>query len=59
MTAEEQRDLERRRHDDFNFMVLCHSKGNVAMYNLMRDRSLDEANNPKQRELPLDGKEKP
>lgn len=56
MTAEEQRDLERRRSEDFNFMVLCHSKGNVGMYNLLRDRSLDEANNPKQGELPLDEK---
>ena len=56
MTLEEQRDLERRRAADFDFMVLCHAKGNVGMYNLLRDRSLDEANNPKQGELPLEQK---
>ena len=54
MTEEEKRDLDRRRSEDFKFLVLCHAKGNPAMYALFRDRSLDEANNPKQGELPLE-----
>jgi len=54
MTPEEKKDLDKRRHDDFDFMVLCASKGNMSMYRLLRDRSLDEANNPKQGELPLE-----
>ncbi len=28
--------------DDFEFMALCHAKGNPAMYELLRDRSADE-----------------
>lgn len=35
-------DLARRRREDFDFMVLCESKGNMAMYRLLRDRSLDD-----------------
>lgn len=54
MTEEEKKDLERRRSEDFKFMVLCASKGNMAMYQLLRDRSLDDANNPKQKELPFE-----
>lgn len=59
MTLEEQRDIDRRRHEDFNFMVLCASKGNMSMYQMLRDKELDTINDPKQGELPLDGKEKP
>jgi hypothetical protein len=51
MTEQEQRDLERRRKEDFNFMMLCAAKGNMAMYQLLRDRSLDDAGKPKQGEL--------
>lgn len=32
----------RRCKEDFEFMVLCAAKGNMAMYELLRDRSLDE-----------------
>lgn len=42
MTKIESKDLERRRTEDFNFMVVCASKGNMSMYQLMRDRSLDK-----------------
>lgn len=42
-TAAEQRDLARRRSEDFQFMVLCESKRNMPMYHLFRDRSLDKA----------------
>lgn len=56
MTEEEKKDLDRRRRADFDFMVLCASKGNMAMYQLLRDRSLDGANDPKQQELPLEPK---
>ena len=41
-TAAEIADLARRRKEDFDFMVLCASKGNMAMYRLMRDTSLDK-----------------
>lgn len=33
--------LAQRRRDDFDFMVLCESKGNMAFYNLFRDTGLD------------------
>jgi hypothetical protein len=42
---EEQRELEelaRRRKEDFEFMALCAAKNDMAMYELLRDRSLDE-----------------
>ena len=35
-------DQDKRRKDDFEFMVLCAAKGNMAMYELLRDRSLDD-----------------
>lgn len=35
-------DLARRRSEDFNFMVLCHAKGNLSMYELLRDRDIKE-----------------
>ena len=34
-------DLARRRKEDFDFMVICQMKGNMSMYRLLRDRSLD------------------
>lgn len=34
-------DRSRRAKEDFNFLVICHAKGNPAMYALFRDRSLD------------------
>lgn len=40
MTKEE---LARRRREDFDFMVLCQLKGNMSMYQLLRDRSIDDA----------------
>ena len=55
-TEAEIRDLERRKREDFDFMVLCASKGNMAMYQLLRDKSLDTANDPKQLEPPTDDK---
>jgi len=41
-TEAETKDLERRRSEDFQFMILCASKNNMAMYELFRDRSLDK-----------------
>ena len=35
-------DLACRRSEDFKFMVLCAAKGNMAMYHLLRDKSLDK-----------------
>lgn len=32
----------RRASEDFRFMVLCAAKGNMGMYNLLRDTSLDK-----------------
>lgn len=40
MTEEE---LEQRKAEDFKLFLLAHAKGNPAMYELLRDRSLDEA----------------
>lgn len=40
-------DLARRRREDFDFMVTCAAKGNMAMYSLLRDKSLDEKPAPK------------
>lgn len=34
--------LDKARSEDFEFMVLCAAKGNMAMYDLLRDRSLDK-----------------
>jgi hypothetical protein len=31
-----------RSSKDFEFMALCHAKGNPAMYELFRDRRLDK-----------------
>jgi len=42
LTEAQRADLARRRTEDFKFMVLCASKNNMAMYQLMRDRGLDE-----------------
>lgn len=41
-TPAEIADLNRRREEDFKFMVLCAAKGNMAMYHLLRDKSLDK-----------------
>jgi hypothetical protein len=41
-----EQELARRRKEDFEFMVLCHAKGNPAMYELLRDRSLDDVKKP-------------
>jgi hypothetical protein len=35
-------DLARGRKEDFDFMVLCASKNNMAMYQLLRDKTLDD-----------------
>lgn len=35
-------DRDKRSREDFDFMVLCASKGNMSMYSLLRDRSLDK-----------------
>jgi hypothetical protein len=51
MTEQESKDFQRRKDEDFKFFILCHSKGNPGMYELLRDRSLDDAANPKQGEL--------
>lgn len=42
MTARTQEELNRARREDFEFLILCHAKGNAAMYDLLRDRSLDK-----------------
>ena len=34
-------DREQRRSDDFKFMVLCASKNDMSMYQLLRDKTLD------------------
>lgn len=34
-------ELERRVSEDFRFLVLCQAKGNMEMYSLMRDATLD------------------
>lgn len=33
---------DKARREDFALLVLCQLKGNMAMYELLRDRSLDE-----------------
>jgi hypothetical protein len=40
--SKEAEDLAQRRREDFDFMVLCAAKGNMSMYQLLRDLSLDE-----------------
>ena len=42
LTEAEKADLQRRRSEDFKFLVLCQMKGNMGMYQMLRDRSLDE-----------------
>jgi hypothetical protein len=39
-TAARAADLERRHREDFDLMVLCELKGDPAMYQLLRDRTL-------------------
>jgi hypothetical protein len=39
MTPEE---LRRRRTEDFDFLLMCEFKGNRVMYQLLRDRELDQ-----------------
>lgn len=34
---------QKAREEDFRFMVVCAAKGNMDMYQLLRDRSLDVA----------------
>ena len=34
-------DRAQRRSDDFKLMVLCASKNNMSMYQLLRDKTLD------------------
>lgn len=42
-TIEERaKDIDRRSKEDFNFMVLCSSKRNMAMYQMLRDPDLDQ-----------------
>jgi len=41
LTEAQKADLQRRRAEDFDFMVLCAHKGNMGMYHLLRDRDLD------------------
>ena len=41
-TAAEKADMSRRRTEDFDFMVLCAAKGNMGMYELLRDRTLND-----------------
>lgn len=42
MTEQQAKDIARRRREDFEFLVLCQAKGNPAMYELLRDRTIDE-----------------
>lgn len=39
---EDPRELERRRHEDFEFFLVAHAVGDPAIYELFRDRSLDK-----------------
>lgn len=41
LTEAQKKDLQRRRSEDFHFMLVCAAKGNMGMYDLLRDRSLD------------------
>jgi len=41
-TEAQKADLERRRSEDFKFLVLCQHKGNMGMYQMLRDRGLDD-----------------
>ena len=38
--AKKSKELAERRRADFEFMVVCAAKGNMAMYELLRDREL-------------------
>lgn len=44
MTSEEltvmRKNIEERSREDFEFMVLCSSKGNMGMYHFLRDTQL-------------------
>lgn len=42
LTPEQTADIKRRQTEDFDFMVLCTSKGNMGMYRLLRDTDLDQ-----------------
>lgn len=41
-TEAQKADRVRRQKEDFEFLVLCQLKNNMAMYNMLRDRSLDD-----------------
>ncbi len=38
----DQEQYQKRRAEDFRFMVLCEMKGNMGLYQLLRDRELDD-----------------
>lgn len=40
-TEEAKADRLRRKHDDFEFMVVCAAKGDMGLYHLLRDKTLD------------------
>ena len=42
LAPEQIADIKRRQTEDFDFMVLCASKGNMGMYRLLRDESFDQ-----------------
>jgi hypothetical protein len=46
-------EYERRKDEDFRFFVLCGSKGDMAMYQLLRDRDLDDVQVLNKQELRL------
>lgn len=49
----DKKEYERRRKEDFDLLVLCQLKRNMAMYDLLRDRSLDDVRIEDEQELRL------
>lgn len=46
-------ELAEARREDFQFMVICASKNNMAMYQLLRDHSLDDVRPNREAEMRL------
>lgn len=49
----EQEEYDRRKAEDTKFFFLCHSKSNGGMYELLRDRELDNVVIANKQELRL------
>lgn len=46
-------EYERRRSEDFKFMVLCAAKHNMSMYHLLKDQDLADARIVEAQEIQL------